>query len=574
MFRVMLLTIASAACAVASAVEIRFKAPENVNELVQQYIELEVDEADADDPTVRDTLLHQARDDVRELLATEGYFTPTVRWGDRLLITIETGPATEIGDVDLRVSGPVESARIEQLKKQWTLTTGMRFTQQRWDEAKQNLLRNLTDRDFPAARIVDSKALIEPEHLRANLSVHIDSGPAYVYGPLQIKGLDRYRSTQIDNYAGSLSVGEPYRREELLRLQNDLQNTPYFATVDVRIVPTEQTAVLNTDPDYGAIKVSAPVEVFVVERAPHRISFGVGASSDAGARAQINYSFPDLFGRAWDFSTGLKIEQKQQSLYADLFFPRPDADTQDSVGVVFRNEEFENLQVFSQTYRATRAVIDNRLETRYALTLENSIEQPAGQAENSRLALVPSVTYIWRLVDNLRMPRHGGNYLVDVAAASEELVSDTSFAYVDMRAQYFLTFADDWTLILRAELGGNFAVDNDEVPQRYLFRTGGSNSVRGYDYQSIGVLDGTTVVGARRLVVASAELNYWFDDYWAAAVFYDAGDAKNSISELEWNYGYGIGARYATPAGPIALDIAQGDDDGDIRYHFAVSIPF
>jgi translocation and assembly module TamA len=320
--------------------------------------------------------------------------------------------------------------------------------------------------------------------------------------------------------------------------------------------------------------VTAPVRVTVIERAAHRISFGIGASSNTGARAQVSYLYPDLFGRALDFAAGVKYEETRQTVFGDVFLPRRQADTQDSVGAQYEHEDIENLDTTTQTWRTTRSVSEHRSERRYTLTFEYSTEI-SDLDEKTVQALAPSISQTWRRVDSLIKPRRGGNYFVEIAGASNELLSDTSFLYTTAQAQYFVPLSDDLVLLLHGELGATFADDVDDVPLRYLFRTGGSGSVRGFDYLSIGEQEGESVVGAKRLLVLSAELNYWFTDSWGAALFLDAGNAKNQLEDLVLdNYGYGLGLRYATPAGPFALDVARGSGDDDTRIHFAITIPF
>ena len=106
------------------------------------------------------------------------------------------------------------------------------------------------------------------------------------------------------------------------------------------------------------------------------------------------------------------------------------------------------------------------------------------------------------------------------------------------------------------------------------FRTGGDTTVRGYQYQSLGVRVGDGVVGGRYYVVASAEIIRWINETWGVAGFIDAGDAADEIGDLDIAVGYGIGARLRTPIGPFRLDLAYGERTGKIRLHFSVGVAF
>jgi translocation and assembly module TamA len=58
------------------------------------------------------------------------------------------------------------------------------------------------------------------------------------------------------------------------------------------------------------------------------------------------------------------------------------------------------------------------------------------------------------------------------------------------------------------------------------------------------------------------------------ATFIDAGDAADSRQEFDLKVGTGVGARWRSPAGPIALDLAWGHDEQRFRVHFSVAIAF
>jgi translocation and assembly module TamA len=129
-------------------------------------------------------------------------------------------------------------------------------------------------------------------------------------------------------------------------------------------------------------------------------------------------------------------------------------------------------------------------------------------------------------------------------------------------------------VILRAEAGRTFAPSRDGIPEDFLFRAGGSRSVRGYEYESLGPTDGNAVVGGRYLLTGSAEYVHWFSTAWGGALFLDAGDAADERKDLRANKGYGVGVRWRTPAGPLALDVAYADRDRKARLVFSVAVAF
>ena len=123
---------------------------------------------------------------IKALLATEGYFLTTIapslrQNGDHWLaeFLIDPGAPTRIADVELSFTGAIAQGpradpdRIARLRRQWSLAPGANFRQAAWDEAKSNVLKGLLTRDFPAAKIVRSAALIDPHTRHAQCALAV-----------------------------------------------------------------------------------------------------------------------------------------------------------------------------------------------------------------------------------------------------------------------------------------------------------------------------------------------------------------------------------------------------------------
>jgi translocation and assembly module TamA len=128
--------------------------------------------------------------------------------------------------------------------------------------------------------------------------------------------------------------------------------------------------------------------------------------------------------------------------------------------------------------------------------------------------------------------------------------------------------------LLRAQAGSVIAENREGVPTTFLFRTGGDQTVRGYAFESLGVQQGSAIVGGRRLLVAGAEYTHWIGENWGLAGFVDAGDAWDKGLDYNPAIGYGVGGRFRTPIGPIRGDLAYGERTNQFRIHFSVGYTF
>jgi translocation and assembly module TamA len=135
-------------------------------------------------------------------------------------------------------------------------------------------------------------------------------------------------------------------------------------------------------------------------------------------------------------------------------------------------------------------------------------------------------------------------------------------------------------LQLRAEGGFVLAQANTRVPSTQLFRTGGDTSVRGYGYRDIGAeRPGAPVSAGRYLAVGSIEWQRplrWGGETspWEHALFVDAGLVTDRDSARRAAVGLGTGLRYASPVGPLRVDLAYGLRARRVRLHLSVGVTF
>ena len=102
-----------------------------------------------------------------------------------------------------------------------------------------------------------------------------------------------------------------------------------------------------------------------------------------------------------------------------------------------------------------------------------------------------------------------------------------------------------------------------QLPPTARFFTGGDQSVRGYQYLSLGEHDSLgNVIGGRSLLVGSAEADYRFKSRFAFALFFDSGNAMERFTLSDLKQGAGAGIRWISPVGLIRVDGA-----------FALSLP-
>ena len=564
-----------------SDVAVTWEAPEPLKSLFEKFLPPPKPEGAERRRGFLRPWIRDVRRRVPEIAASEGYFSATVDidWEDdnreRATIRVVPGPRTTVDSVaieftgDLAGEGERREARRQEIRKAWSMEPGRPLRSADWETAKTRLHEDLASIDYAAAAIAESQATVDAEAAKANLKIVLDSGPPFTFGDVEIEGLSEYSEALVRRLV-DLRRDERYSRERLLQLQRAIQNGPWFASVvvDVERDPARATAV--------------PVKVQVTERPTREVGLAIGYGTDDGARAEAAFRHRNLLDRGFDLQSSLRVSQERQIGFADVYLPpglyftrrRGQVPFRDSVGVLAEHSTIENLALSRFAVAGYRHFKLDTWETRVGLSYQIERSFPEGSAPRIKRALAPIVAVTWRNVDDLFDPKRGGVLNVQFAAGGKALASGNDFIKAYGQYQHWIPLGSRNQLLLRTEIGSTFATSREGIPEDFLFRAGGSRSNRGYAYQSLGPREGNAIVGGRYMATATAEVVRWLNDQWGAAAFLDVGDAADTRGEWQGNPSYGVGARYKTPAGPFALDLAYADRARRFRLSFSVTVAF
>lgn len=517
-------------------------------------------------------LADEAEREARETAATQGYFSAQVAvkidesaapWVVR--VSVEPGERTVVGDIDLRFSGPaVEDGEARALFKRvrdtWSLRRGEPFRQADWEAAKRRAVRELASWRYAGARVAESRALVDPETRRANLMVELASGPPFRFGELRVSGTRRFSDRIVENLS-PFRAGDVYDRDSLLVYQRRLLESGYFVSVQADIAPEEGRA------------DAAPVRVAVIEANKHHVESGLGYTTDAGPRLELHYSNQDVFDSAWRFGNTLRLDQKVQHLQLDLNAPPGPGGRWNSYFARARQTDIQN-----ESTRELAAGVSHNWGAALApsaLIVSGHLEEQrvGGDVTDNRNALYTGFRRSFRKTDDYVYPRSGYLASFELGGAAPALAS-REFLRGVASALLFVPFGRSGDLLLRGQAGRVIARTREGIPTSFLFRTGGDQTVRGYAFESLGVRQGEAIVGGRRYVVGSVEYTHWFSESWGAAAFVDAGNAWDDTTLFKAALGYGLGARFRTPIGPIRADLAYGQQTHALRLHFSVGYTF
>lgn len=559
-------------------------APEDLS-VVDAAISSVVRQADDQDSREADRIRRRGRDAVLSSLATRGYFDPVVTLevgedfeGETWDISIEPGELTRVQSVNNEFVGTIANSpsyeqRLETIRQDWGLPKDEVFINRTWSNSKNSLLEAVAADNFYLARMTQSQALIDPDESTADLHTLIDSGPAVRLGHTEVHGLRRVPLSLIRRYV-RYEPGEAFSQQKLDEWQQTLQSTNFFRGAFVTVKKPDDPTIYEED------EATLPVLVRVTEGAARVVSGAVGFDDVNTFRVEGLYRQNVVWNQPISLEVGASLGLKEQRGYLDIYRAPNYDGTVDSFGLVARHSDYSDEEVsrFALGWRRTNEFkLDPHSRVEYESRLSSAIAydevRRKGQPKFELPNAVMTYDLLRRDVDNKFDPRSGNLIAVGLGVGAD-LERGDPFARTSVRAQQWWPVGRRDNITVRAEVGYVHAKTSTRIPDDFGYRTGGAGSIRGYRYFGIGEDIHKSVVGTRALAVASVEYTHYFNDTFGIAYFVDAGDAAPKFKDMKMHVGYGVGARIKTPAGPLFLDVAYGQRDRKLRWHFSLGMAF
>ncbi|MDY0107173.1 MAG: outer membrane protein assembly factor, partial [Giesbergeria sp.] len=385
-------------------------APPAIRPTLERHLDLQRFRTQPDlQPRELTRLLGAADGNARELLATLGYFSPTLTVDlapappgsstpPTITFTVEPGPQTQVVDAEVEFAGPPpgdaptrrQHARI---RNGWLLPPGQPFTQTGWDNAKNQGLRQLQTRRHPTARIADSRADIDADLHQARLAVTYEPGPLYRFGPMRVEGSQRYDPDGARRLA-RLPTGTEYDEAQLLDAQLRLASSGYYDAVFLTL-DTE-----GTDP------LAAPVVAQVREAPLQKLVSGVGLSTDSGARLSLDHTHNRLPVIGWRALSKLALDRNTKRLGTDWMALPDDGGWRWFSGAQLQRETTGDYEVNSTRLRAGRSQSTDHIDRNYALQIDTARSQGVN-APPSSTALSAQFGWTGRYFNNPTNPTRG-----------------------------------------------------------------------------------------------------------------------------------------------------------------------
>lgn len=546
---------------------------------VHKLLSIEQQKTDPNLFEARIRRLHRnATGEIRQALEPFGYYEPVIsteltqQTANHWLATyhVEPGLPVRVTTIDLKLLGEgTHDQQFQNLVTHFPLQQGDILEHERYEDGKNSLLVLATENGYRDAQLLAHEIRVRPAEHAADIVLHFDTGRRYRFGKVNFMQSGDSEKPPFDpDFLArfvSFEVGTPYSTHRLFDLQNALSDSDYFDTVEMKPRPDQI--------EYFEI----PIDIELEPRSKHRYTAGLGYGTDTGVRGSLGWENRRVNRSGHRLKAEAKISEVKTNLTARYRIPTRDPRT-DRIEFTsaWLYENLRTRQHESETFLLGASHTMHRgsgwLETLYINYQAESFDLGGPNRGNSSL-LLPGISWSRVKADNRIYTHNGQRLLVDIKGTHPTLGSPVQVMQLRLQAKWIRSVQENGRVTLRGDAGLTRIKDLTALPASLRFFTGGDQSVRGYDYNSLGPINKASgvIVGGKQLLVGSAEYEHSWTEKWSSGVFFDMGNAVNDWTQ-KLKQGAGVGMRWKSPVGLIRLDVAWAlsDPGNPWRFHLVI----
>ena len=530
-------------------------------------------------PEFIERLQERSEREVRGALRPFGYYEPTVTsevkreggGGDqnyRVIINVTPGQAVIVDKVDVRVTGAGATDKVfTNITGDLPIQVNDHLNHSNYEALKGGLLRAAATYGYLDARMVRNEMRVDPQARVAQITIEFETGERYRFGDTTItqSAIDDTLIRRFLRY----KAGQDFDATQLLRTQFALDDSQYFATVDV--LPEERDRERHT----------VPISISAEPNRRHRYQFGVGYGTDTQVRGTAAWEDRRINTRGHRFRTEVRASALTQSLDGRYIVPIGDPATENfTLQLTGEHERLADTDNRSIDFKPSithlrRSWFGDQWWQRvtYVEALHAESEFIASRTKDTQTLLIPGVSFALVPRNYLGEALFSRTLYAELRGSHKALGSDSDFLQIRVQAERVFDFATKWHVLLRGDIGATALSKSSGLAPTQRFFAGGDHSVRGFGFNDLSPVqqvfeangdpkrdDNDNLVfekvGGKHLFAGSVELVRDLPRNLALAVFTDAGNAFDTFGD-PLMYSVGLGVRLRLPVVSVGIDVAQ-----------------
>lgn len=504
-------------------------------------------------------IYHNGPMNIRKAMEPYGFFNPNIKshythrhhnW--QMYYRIKPGIHSKVTQIDIKLIGQgASNPHIIDAVKAYPLKHGSLFTLAQYSDGNDALLKAAAKYGYFSAKLTTTHIHVNIATNTVQITVAFDTGNRHRFGrtdfsdtPFNRKFLEKYIAYKQGQYYDSSAVQ---------KTQNNFSTSNYFKQI-----------VINPEVDKSVGDVT-PMHVELKMRPRKVYTFGLGYSTDTQLRglAGFKYRWVNSWGHYFnaraqasfvDYNIGAAYHIPWSNPMKDLFTFRG------ALGHIDIKRGQSRSYVLSVLYQHMYERWRQTFSLNYLHETYNMYELPQTRAN----LVYPDARLSYYSTKNHINPDNGLRFTAEVSATPSALSSKSGFARMLLESKGITTFLKNEQLVARLAYGRIYINNINNLPLSLQFLIGGSQTVRGYSYESIGP--------GHNMLYGSVELRQRIWNQLYLAGFYDFGNVTDNRIFGDVRDSVGPSVLYRSPIGIIQISIPWRLAAHHVRPRFVFSI--
>ena len=502
-------------------------------------------------------------------------------------IHISEGAEYKIGNVQF--SGDLLNQSVQDLEDLLTVSKGDVFKRKKVIESIQAITDVFADQGYAFAKVDPVTSENKKTHT-INLNIKVSLNKKVYINRITIIGNTRTQDEVIRREIG-INEGGLYSNTELDEAIKKIKRLGFFSDVKMEVSKIK------------SFEDKINLHFSVEETKTGTFSIGLSHSNSSGAAFNMGIKENNFLGTGNTLNAALstsKAVQEMSFYFSDPYFTEDKHSI--SYGIFTKTIDGANLDVSSYKIdekgaslgygipitENTRINADVKASTRditCGTTFAGSGYEPTQCASNDKTEVKINLNWSLNSLDAYNNPTEGQRTRLSTDIALP--IADFRYVKFDFSHDSYHPLPNDLVFKVNGDIGLARGYSNKELPFFKRYYSGGSSSVRGFDFNSLGVtyangkakggevslLAGASIISPMKFIKDS--------DNMRMSAFIDAGGVNEKISTLtldEIRASAGVAFSWMTPLGPLGIYAAkpliQKSSDKTKTFEFTIGTSF
>ncbi len=493
----------------------------------------------------------RARLTILKALKPYGYFNVKIQaqiqkqghdW--RVQYHIKLGQQVHFAKVDWSVNGQLPAAAIKKIHERWPLHSGQVFSSEQYRSAKALLLKVAQNSGYLDAHLSKHHCQINLQRQQADCQLQLNTGQRYRFGETHFN-TNVYEHAYLKRFL-TYRAQQAYDQNLVERTRQGFISADNFSSVSVIPVPNNKTHRI-------------PMRIILTPAVARSYTLGAGYGTDTGVRGSVGATFRQLnrhgdqlkaYVRASAINSAVMLSYNMPGLYPPTDFNAVRLQLS-HLQQISGTAKTKLLQFLHQNtwHHWTSQLSLNALEEHYNLS---------GSTINFPKTETHLLMARWRIersaLNRGKYQRTSYHVMLETSGAIKSLLSKTGFWQIHFRAAILHKIWQHNRILGRVELGYTDIKRLNNLPLTLQLFAGGSESIRGFRYMSIGP--------GRLKAIANLEWQHEVIPNWYLAAFCDVGNVgDSSILHKKPYIGIGPALVWDSPLGHLEISVGFGRHD-------------